>query len=124
MQPKGLSVNQISNPSASGLLITESAAKRVRQLIAAEGDDSLMLRVSVSSGGCSGFQLGFDLGKPESDEDRVFEAHGIKVVVDETSLELVKGSQLDYVDNLVGAFFKLDNPNAASSCGCGVSFSI
>jgi iron-sulfur cluster insertion protein len=114
----------MSNPSAAGVSVTESAARRIRELIAAEGDDSLMLRVSVSSGGCSGFQLGFDLGKPEGDEDRIFEGHGVKVVIDEMSLELVKGAQLDYVDNLVGAFFKLDNPNAASSCGCGVSFSI
>ena len=104
--------------------VTPSAAKRIRELVALEGDDSLMMRVSVSSGGCSGFQLGFDLDKEITAEDKIFEAEGVKVVVDETSLELVKGAELDFVDNLVGAFFKLSNPNASSSCGCGVSFSI
>ena len=104
--------------------VTANAAKRIQQLIATEGDDSLMLRVSVSSGGCSGFQLGFDLDRQVSPEDKVFEENGVKVVVDETSLELVKGAQLDYVDNLAGSSFKLENPNASSSCGCGTSFSI
>jgi iron-sulfur cluster insertion protein len=106
------------------IAVTSNAAKRIRELVAAEGDDSLMMRVSVSSGGCSGFQLGFDLDKEITAEDKIFESQGVKVVVDETSLELVKGAELDYVDNLVGSFFKLSNPNASSSCGCGVSFSI
>ena len=104
--------------------VTANAAKRIQQLIATEGDDSLMLRVSVSSGGCSGFQLGFDLDRQVSPEDKVFEENGVKVVVVGTSLELVKGAQLDYVDNLAGSSFKLENPNASSSCGCGTSFSI
>ena len=104
--------------------VTANAAKRIQQLIATEGDDSLMLRVSVSSGGCSGFQLGFDLDRQVSPEDKVFEENGVKVVVDGTSLELVKGAQLAYVDNLAGSSFKLENPNASSSCGCGTSFSI
>jgi iron-sulfur cluster insertion protein len=106
------------------ITVTPNAAKRIQELKAAEGDDSLMLRVSVSSGGCSGFQLGFDLDHEITADDKIFEENGVKVVVDETSLELVKGAQLDYVDNLVGSFFKLENPNASSSCGCGVSFSI
>jgi iron-sulfur cluster insertion protein len=106
------------------IAVTSNAAKRIRELVALEGDDSLMMRVSVSSGGCSGFQLGFDLDKETTSEDKIFEAHGVKVVVDETSLELVRGAELDFVDNLVGSFFKLSNPNASSSCGCGVSFSI
>jgi iron-sulfur cluster insertion protein len=109
---------------AHAISVTTNAAKRIRELKAAEGDDSLMLRVSVSSGGCSGFQLGFDLDREVTDDDKIFEENGVKVVVDETSLELVKGAQLDYVDNLVGSFFKLENPNASSSCGCGVSFSV
>jgi len=104
--------------------VTANAAKRIQELIASEGDDSLMLRVSVSSGGCSGFQLGFDLDRELTPLDKVFEADGVKVVVDEMSLELVKGAQLDYVDNLVGSFFKLENPNASASCGCGTSFAI
>ncbi len=108
----------------SDIGITANAAKRIKELVALEGDDSLAMRVSVSSGGCSGFQLGFDLDREITSEDKVFESEGVKVVVDETSLELVKGAELDYVDNLVGSFFKLSNPNASSSCGCGVSFSI
>ena len=108
----------------SDIAITANAAKRIKELVAQEGDDSLAMRVSVSSGGCSGFQLGFDLDREITSEDKVFESEGVKVVVDETSLEVVKGAELDYVDNLVGSFFKLSNPNASSSCGCGVSFSI
>ena len=109
---------------SANLTITESAAKRISDLIAAEGKDGLMLRVAVSSGGCSGFQYGFDLDAAVGEEDRVFQGHGVKVVVDEFSLALIDGSEVDYVDDLIGAFFKLSNPNASSSCGCGVPFAV
>ncbi len=111
-------------PSENTLTITADAAKRINQLIAEQGNDALMLRVAVSSGGCSGFQYGFDLDATVNDDDRTFEGHGVKVVVDEMSLQLVEGSEVDYVDDLIGAFFRLNNPNASSSCGCGVSFAI
>jgi iron-sulfur cluster insertion protein len=106
------------------LTVTESAAKRVGELIAGDGDSSLMLRVEVSAGGCSGFQYGFDLDKEVKDDDKLIEAHGIKVVVDEMSLEILNGAEVDYVDDLVGASFRIRIPNAAASCGCGVSFSM
>ena len=106
------------------LTITESAAKRISDLIASEGGDALMLRVAVSSGGCSGFQYGFNLDAAVGGDDLVFEAHGVKVVVDEISLALIDGSEVDFVDDLIGAFFRLSNPNASSSCGCGVSFAV
>ncbi len=109
---------------AHQLTVTESAAKRVGQLIAGEGDSSLMLRVEVSAGGCSGFQYGFDLEKEVKDDDKLIEAHGIKVVVDEMSLEILNGAEVDYVDDLVGASFRIRIPNATASCGCGVSFSM
>ncbi len=106
------------------LTVTESAAKRVGELIAGDGDSSLMLRVEVSAGGCSGFQYGFDLDKEVKDDDKLIEAHGIKVVVDEMSLEILNGAEVDYVDDLVGASFRIRIPNATASCGCGVSFSM
>jgi iron-sulfur cluster insertion protein len=109
-------------PEAS-LAISENAAKRIRAIAAAEGDPSLMLRVSVSGGGCSGFQYGFKLDATRASDDRVFERNGVKVVVDETSLDLVKGATLDFVEDLVGSYFKMSNPNAVSTCGCGTSFS-
>ena len=110
--------------TAQEIKVTESAAQRVSELIASEGNQKLMLRVAVSAGGCSGFEYGFNLDKDQNDDDKIFEAHGIKIVVDETSLELLSGSTVDYVDDLAGASFRLKIPNATASCGCGISFSV
>ena len=107
-----------------GLTISPSAAERIAKLKQIEGNDALMLRVSVSGGGCSGFQYGFTLDESLNDDDRVFESAGVRVVADEISLDLLKGSQVNFVDDLIGSFFSVDNPNATSSCGCGTSFSI
>ncbi|MGB0670868.1 MAG: iron-sulfur cluster insertion protein ErpA [Rhodospirillales bacterium] len=104
--------------------LTENAAKRIKALATQEGDTDLMLRISISGGGCSGFQYNFDLDKQIHDDDRVFTQGETGVIIDEVSLDLVKGAELDYVDDLIGSFFKVANPNAASSCGCGTSFSI
>jgi len=109
---------------ASGVAITASAARRIAALIAQEGDASLMLRLSVSGGGCSGFQYGFSFDNSRQADDRIFERDGVKVLVDETSLDLLAGSEIDYVEDLVGASFQVRNPNATSSCGCGSSFSV
>jgi iron-sulfur cluster insertion protein len=106
------------------LNISDSAAKRVGEIIAHEGNDRLMLRIAISGGGCSGFQYGFDLDETADDGDQVFEKNGVKFVVDLLSLGMLVGSQIDYVDDTIGAAFKITNPNAASSCGCGNSFSI
>jgi iron-sulfur cluster insertion protein len=106
------------------LTVTAACAKRVSEIIAQEGDDSMMLRIAISGGGCSGFQYGFDLDKTINDDDKLFERDGVKVVVDLMSLGMLMGSEVDYVDDLMGAAFRINNPNAASSCGCGVSFAV
>jgi iron-sulfur cluster insertion protein len=106
------------------IAITPSAAQRVQTLIKMEGKPNLMLRISVSGGGCSGFQYGITLDDTVNDDDVVTEQHGTKVVVDQTSLELLGGTQVDYVEDLMGASFQFKNPNATSTCGCGSSFSV
>ncbi len=106
------------------LSLSASAAKRVAWLLEQEAQPGLMLRVSVSGGGCSGFQYGFSLDDTVNPDDRTFERDGVTAVIDEVSLELLAGSEIDYVEELVGASFQVKNPNAASSCGCGASFSI
>lgn len=116
-------MNDMSAP-APALALTESAARRVAVLAAAEGNRALMLRLAVSGGGCSGFQYGFSLDDSLQPDDAVFERDGIKLVVDNTSLELLAGSEIDYVEDLVGSYFKVSNPNASSSCGCGSSFAV
>jgi iron-sulfur cluster assembly protein len=103
--------------------ITERAAEKVKELLAAEGDPSLSaLRVAVEGGGCSGFQyaLGFD-SSPE-DNDETWEYHGVKVIVDRFSLPYLEGSCVDYIDGLMGAGFQIENPNVVAACGCGSSF--
>src|SRR5215475_8110819 len=104
--------------------ITDSAAKRIAWLMQQEGDAALMLRLSVSGGGCSGFQYGFSFDKSQQIDDHLFERDGVKVVVDDTSLDLLAGAEIDFVEDLVGAAFQVRNPNAVSSCGCGSSFSV
>ena len=106
------------------LTLTESCAQRVKALRELEGNANLMLRVAVSGGGCSGFQYGFSLDDSIADDDLTFERDGVKIVVDETSLGLLEGSEVDYTEDLGGAFFQVTNPNATSSCGCGSSFAI
>lgn len=104
--------------------ITANAARRIAELKAAEGRNGLMLRITVSGGGCAGFQYGFDFDETVTAEDRVFERDGVKVVIDGVSLELLAGGVVDYKEDLLGSYFAIENPNATSSCGCGTSFSI
>jgi iron-sulfur cluster insertion protein len=106
------------------IAVTESAAQRVQVLISAEGKPGLMLRLSVSGGGCSGFQYGIDLDGQVNPDDQVFEDKGIRVVIDATSLDLLAGSEIDFVEDLIGASFQIRNPNATATCGCGSSFSV
>lgn len=110
--------------AARTISVTENAAKRIGKIIAADGREGLMLRLSVSGGGCSGFQYGFALDDSPADDDRVFEQDGVKVLVDYTSLTMLDGSILDYVEDLVGSSFQVRNPNATASCGCGSSFAV
>ncbi|MDE1904017.1 MAG: iron-sulfur cluster insertion protein ErpA [Alphaproteobacteria bacterium] len=104
--------------------LTASAAKRVKELKAQENLPQAFLRLAVSGGGCSGFQYGFSFDDNLQPEDRTFERDGVTLVVDETSLDLVKGAEVDFVEDMMGASFQVKNPNAASSCGCGNSFSV
>jgi len=104
--------------------LTESAARRIAALKIAENSPGAFLRLAVSGGGCSGFQYGFSFDDARQDEDVVFARDGVELVIDETSLELVKGAEVDFVEDMMGAYFQVRNPNAASSCGCGNSFSV
>jgi iron-sulfur cluster assembly accessory protein len=103
--------------------LSPRAAERIRAIGQAEGRP-VMLRVAVEGGGCSGFQYQFDLVEAANDDDVRVERDGAAALVDEMSLAFLKGSEIDFLDELAGAEFRVKNPNAKSSCGCGVSFSI
>ncbi len=104
--------------------VTENAARRIGAILAKEQQAGLKLRISVSGGGCSGFQYGFALDDREEDGDIAVERDGARVVIDGMSLLYMIGCEVDYVEDLTGAFFRVTNPNASSSCGCGNSFAI
>lgn len=106
------------------VILTANAAKQINALCDREGRAEKLFRVEVLGGGCSGFQYKFDLADQINDDDAVFETDGARLLVDPTSLPLLNGSAVDYVVQLVGSMFTVTNPNAASSCGCGTSFSI
>ena len=103
--------------------VSDSAARRIAFLASKEAKP-VMMRVAVLGGGCSGFQYNFSFEEARNQDDLVIERNGAAVLVDATSLELLKGSELDYVEEMVGASFQVKNPNATSSCGCGNSFSV
>ena len=105
------------------ITVTDSASTKVQELIKAEGNDDLALRVAVRPGGCSGFSYEMFFDTDIAADDTVAEAGGVKVVVDSASAPLLKGASLDYKDGLQGAGFAINNPNASRSCGCGQSFS-
>ena len=109
---------------APALTLSESAAKRIAFLVGQEENPDSMLRITVSGGGCSGFRYDFSFDSAVNEDDRVFERETAKVVIDEVSLDLLGGSVVNFVDDLMGAYFSIENPNASSSCGCGTSFSI
>ncbi len=105
------------------LTLTDTASSKVKELIQAEGDEALALRVAVRPGGCSGYSYEMYFDKDFTSDDTVAEAGGVKVVVDSASAPLLMGASLDYKDGLQGAGFAINNPNATRSCGCGQSFS-
>jgi iron-sulfur cluster insertion protein len=109
--------------TSTDLTLSPSAAQRIHAIGKAEGR-AVMLRVAVEGGGCSGFQYQFDLVEEAQPDDLRIERDGAAALVDEMSLVLLKGSEIDFVDELAGAEFRVRNPNAKTSCGCGVSFSI
>jgi iron-sulfur cluster assembly accessory protein len=102
--------------------LSDAAAVKLRELTAEEQNPAIGLRVYVYSGGCSGFRYGMMLEDAPTTEDRILEANGVKVYVDGKSVDLLQGSQIDYVDTLMGAGFTVNNPNAVAACGCGSSF--
>ena len=106
-----------------GITVSDRAADRIAAILAKEAEGS-MLRVAVNGGGCSGFQYAFDIVATRNDDDFVIEKNGITVLVDEISAEYMKQSEIDFSDELIGAAFKINNPNATANCGCGTSFSL
>jgi len=103
--------------------ISESAARRIGQILKSEPEGA-MLRVSVEGGGCSGFQYKFDIARDRADDDLVLERDEAVVLIDPVSVNYMAGSQIDFVDDLIGQSFKINNPQATANCGCGTSFSI
>ncbi len=109
---------------ATQLTISQSAAKRIAELLAAEAEPGHMLRIAVTGGGCSGFQYNFTFDNATNADDLIFEKNGAKVVIDEISREYLAGAEVDFVEDLIGSAFAIRNPNATASCGCGNSFSV
>jgi iron-sulfur cluster insertion protein len=110
--------------NTTAMNFTDSAAHKVKQLIEEEHNEQLKLRVFVMGGGCSGFQYGFKFDENVNEGDTVLEKEGVQMVIDPLSLQYLMGSTVDYVENLEGARFVIENPNATTTCGCGSSFSI
>ncbi|MEM7429168.1 MAG: iron-sulfur cluster insertion protein ErpA [Pseudomonadota bacterium] len=113
----------MTEQTTENVTMSAAAAKRIGAILATEPDKQA-LRVSVSGGGCSGFQYGFELATEASDDDLVLERDGVKIYIDSVSLMYMEGSEIDFVDDLIGQSFQVKNPNAVAACGCGTSFSI
>jgi iron-sulfur cluster insertion protein len=103
--------------------VSTSAAKRISALTAAEGP-AIMFRIAVNGGGCSGYQYEFTFDDTRTDDDVLIEQDGAKLLIDQVSLEFLGGSEVDFIEGLMGSHFEIKNPNAKSSCGCGTSFSV
>src|SRR2546423_9977569 len=106
----------------TGVTLTERAAEEIRGLLDRQGKADAAIRVFVSGGGCSGLNYGMAIDDSVEDGDFVYTCHGVKVVVDPLSINYIKGASVDYVEDVMGGGFKIDNPNAVRSCGCGSSF--
>jgi iron-sulfur cluster insertion protein len=106
------------------ITITESARNKIADIIAEENNPDIKLRMFVQGGGCSGFSYGFTLDEMKNDDDFEFEAGATGVLVDAMSAQYLQGAQVDYIEDLMSAEFKISNPNAQSTCGCGSSFSV
>ena len=123
-ESKGVSDQGGASAPPAPFAVSERAARRIGKILAAEDNKDLKLRITVSGGGCSGFQYGFDLDDRSEDGDVAVEAGGASVVIDGMSLLYLVGCEVDYVEDLTGSYFKINNPNASSACGCGNSFAI
>ena len=108
---------------ATDLTMTERAARRIGEILKSEPSGT-MLRLSVLGGGCSGFQYKFDIERARADDDVVIARDGATVLIDPVSLNFMAGAEIDFVDDLIGASFRINNPQATASCGCGTSFTI
>jgi iron-sulfur cluster insertion protein len=108
---------------ANPIIFTDSAAAKVGELIAEEGNDNLKLRVYVSGGGCSGFQYGFTFDEEVNEDDTSIVNSGVTVLIDSMSIQYLSGAEVDYKEDISGAQFVIRNPNATTTCGCGSSFS-
>ncbi len=104
--------------------LTDRAAKRIVEIMREDSGGAAMLRVAVTGGGCSGFQYDFSLEQNRADDDIVVERDGAIVLIDPVSLDFLRGAEIDFAEEMIGAAFRINNPNATSSCGCGTSFSI
>ena len=113
----------MNNPTNDNITLSSNAVQRILALIAQE-QKPIVLRITVDGGGCSGFQYSFTLDTDRKSDDHVFTNEGATAVVDPVSLEFIKGSEVDYTEELVGSAFVINNPQASSSCGCGNSFAI
>jgi iron-sulfur cluster assembly accessory protein len=108
---------------ATDITVTERAAQKIGEILRREPAGA-MLRVSVEGGGCSGFQYKFDTEHSKADDDIVIERSGATVLIDPVSVNYMAGSEIDFVDDLIGSSFKVNNPKATASCGCGTSFAL
>ena len=109
--------------NTESVTVTERAARRIGEILKAEPQGT-MLRVSVEGGGCSGFQYKFDMERAQAEDDILIRREGAAVLIDAVSLNYLAGSEIDFVDDLIGASFRINNPQAKASCGCGTSFSL
>jgi iron-sulfur cluster assembly accessory protein len=112
-----------ANAMTTNVTVTDRAARRIGEILRGEPAGT-MLRVSVEGGGCSGFQYKFDTERQRANDDVVIEQSGATVLIDPVSLNYMAGSEIDFVDDLIGSSFKVNNPKATASCGCGTSFAL
>jgi len=114
----------LAEQAEPSLIFSVAAASKVKELIQDEGNETLMLRVFISGGGCSGFQYGFTFDEKIEEGDTVIENEGVKLLVDPMSFQYLSGAEIDYSEGMEGAQFVIRNPNATTTCGCGSSFSV
>ena len=119
-----MQTGEITSQPNQGLVFTESAAVKVKALIEEEKNPNLNLRVFITGGGCSGFQYGFTFDEKIQEGDSAIEKCGVKLLVDPTSIQYLRGAEIDYKESLEGSQFIIKNPNAKTTCGCGTSFSV
>ncbi len=114
----------MTDQSNAPVIFTEAATDKVKSLIEDEGNDQLKLRVYITGGGCSGFQYGFTFDETQAEDDTVVEKNGVTLLIDPMSFQYLVGAKIDYLEDLQGARFVIENPNATTTCGCGSSFSV